>query len=63
VFGCQQVTVVSDRGMLKSDQIEELKQAGLHYITALTKGQVRALLRQGVLHGDVWGASGGSHPG
>lgn len=60
VFGCQQVTVVGDRGMLKSDQIEELKQAGLHYITALTKGQIRALLRHAL--GDVWGAGGGSHP-
>jgi Transposase DDE domain len=59
VFGCQQVTVVGDRGMLKSDQIEELKQAGLHYITALTKGQIRALLRQGVLHLETFGAQVG----
>jgi transposase len=50
VFGCQQVSVVGERGMLKSEQIEELKQAGLHSITALTRGQIRALLRQEVLH-------------
>jgi hypothetical protein len=51
----QQVSVVGDRGMLKSNQIEELKQAGLHYITALTKAQIRALLRQGVLHLEAFG--------
>jgi hypothetical protein len=49
VVGCQQVTVVGDRGMIKRGQIEELAQAGFHYITALTKGQIRALLTQGVL--------------
>lgn len=49
-FGCQQVTLVGDRGMLKSPQIEELVQAGFHYITALTKPQVERLLKDNVLH-------------
>lgn len=55
VFGGQQVTLVGDRGMIKGSQIEELVQAGFHYITALTKGQIRALLRQGVLHLEAFG--------
>lgn len=32
-FGCQRVTFVGDRGVIKSGQITELKQAGFHYIT------------------------------
>ena len=55
VFGCQQVTMVGDRGMIKGGQIEELVQAGFHYITALTKGQIRALLTQGVLNLEAFG--------
>ena len=57
VFGGQQVTLVGDRGMIKGGQIEELVQAGFHYITALTQGQIRALLRQGVLHLETFGES------
>ncbi len=48
-FGCQRVTFVGDRGMIKSGQIEELSQAGFHYITAITKPQIEALLSGGVL--------------
>jgi Transposase DDE domain len=55
VFGCQQVTLVGDRGMIKGGQIEELVQAGFHYITALTQGQIRALLTHGVLHLEALG--------
>jgi hypothetical protein len=55
VFGCQQVTMVGDRGMIKGGQIEELVQAGFHYITALTKGQIGALLTHGVLHLEAFG--------
>jgi hypothetical protein len=55
MFECQEVTVVGDRGMLKSEQIEALKRAGFHYITALTKAQIRALLAQGVLHLEAFG--------
>jgi hypothetical protein len=43
--------------MIKGGQIEELVQAGFHYITALTKGQIRALLRQGVLRLETFGES------
>jgi transposase len=48
-FGCQRVTMVGDRGMIKSVQIEELKEAGFHYITAITKPQIRAMLNSGTL--------------
>jgi hypothetical protein len=48
-FGCQRVTFVGDRGMIKSGQIEELSRAGFHYITAITKPQIETLLSGGVL--------------
>jgi Transposase DDE domain len=43
-FGCERVTFVGDRGMIKSGQIEDLSQAGFHYITAITKPQIDALI-------------------
>lgn len=48
-FGCERVTFVGDRGMIKSGQIEELSQAGFHYITAITRPQIEKLLSGGVL--------------
>ena len=48
-FGCERVTFVGDRGMIKSGQVEELSQAGFHYITAITKPQIETLLEAGVL--------------
>ncbi len=48
-FGCERVTFVGDRGMLKSRQIADLARAGFHYITALTKPQVERLLKAQVL--------------
>jgi hypothetical protein len=48
-FGCERVTFVGDRGMIKSGQIEELSQDGFHYITAITKPQIETLLSGGVL--------------
>lgn len=47
-FGCKSVTFVGDRGMIKSDQIEDLAEAGYHYITAITKRQIRALIKKDV---------------
>ena len=55
-FGCKQVTFVGDRGMIKSGQIEDLAQAGFHYITAITKPQIEVLLRQGVLQMELFAA-------
>ena len=43
------VTFVGDRGMLKSRQVEDVTEHGFHYITAITKPQIRTLLGQGVI--------------
>jgi len=47
-FGCTQVTVVGDRGMIKSTQIEQMPD-GIHYITAITKPQIDSLIKGGVI--------------
>jgi hypothetical protein len=48
-FGCERVTFVGDRGMIKSGHVEDLAQAGFHYITAITKPQINTLLEAGVI--------------
>jgi transposase len=48
-YGCSNVTLVGDRGMIKSDQIEELNNAGFHYITAITKSQIKKLINDDVI--------------
>jgi len=48
-FGGGEITFVGDRGMIKSEQIEDLNKEGFHYITAITKPQVKKLLRTGVI--------------
>jgi len=53
-FGCERVTFVGDRGMIKSGQIRDLEQAGFHYITAITKPQIQTLLKTGVLQMDLF---------
>ena len=47
-FGCEKVTFVGDRGMIKSAQIEDLQKVGFHFITAITKPQIRSLIKTGV---------------
>lgn len=47
-FGCDRVTFVGDRGMIKIPQIKNLPE-GFHYITAITKPQIDALIDQGVI--------------
>lgn len=49
LFGCEQVTFVGDRGMLKTAQIENLSEHGFSYITAITKPQIKTLLNQNVI--------------
>jgi transposase len=49
-FGIQEVTLVGDRGMIKTAQIEALTAEHFHYITAITKSQMRTLLKEGVIH-------------
>lgn len=48
-YGCEDVTFVGDRGMIKKGQIEDLAAEGFHYITAITKPQIEGLLQSGVL--------------
>lgn len=48
-FKAESVTMVGDRGMLKSNQIKELNENNISYITAITKPQIETLLKQGVL--------------
>ena len=53
-FGCERVTFVGDRGMIKSGQVEELSRVGFHYITAITKPQIETLLAAGVLQMELF---------
>jgi hypothetical protein len=55
-FGCEHVTFVGDRGMIKSGQIQDLAQAGFHYITAITKPQIQTLVKSGVLQMNLFDA-------
>ncbi len=48
-FGGGEVTFVGDRGMIKGPQIQELTDQGFHYITAITKPQIEALVKNGVI--------------
>jgi len=48
-FRCERVTFVGDRGMLKSDPLEDLASEGFSYITGITKPQIAKLVREGHL--------------
>lgn len=50
-FGVEKVVFVGDKGMLKSQQIEEIlsKEFKWHYITSITKSQIESLLEQRVI--------------
>jgi hypothetical protein len=48
-FGAKGITLVGDRGMLKSAQLEELSCEGFHYLTAITKPQIETMLTSGAL--------------
>lgn len=47
-FGCRRVTFVGDRGMIKSKQIADLGREKFNYITAITKPQIKSLIKRGV---------------
>ena len=44
-FGCRGVTLVGDRGMIRSRQMAQAQAQGFHFITALTRPQIEKLLR------------------
>ena len=46
-FGCKNVTFVGDRGMIKSAQIDDLEEEDFHFITAITKAQIKSLIKKG----------------
>lgn len=56
-FGCERVTFVGDRGMIKSGQVADLAREGFHYITAITKPQIESLLAAGLLQMDLFDAA------
>jgi transposase len=53
-LGCASVTMVGDRGLIKAEQQAAAQQAGFHFITALTKPQIRRLLKEKVLQMDLF---------
>lgn len=53
-FGVHEITFVGDRGMIKSQQIEDLAKQGFHYITAITKPQIEKLLRTGTFQMELF---------
>jgi transposase len=53
-FGGGEVTLVGDRGMIKNTHLDEIKESGLHYITAITKPQIEKLLKAGVLQYELF---------
>jgi transposase len=48
-FGVQEVTLVGDRGIIKGPQKELIGKHGFHYISAITKAQIRRLIHEEVL--------------
>lgn len=55
-FGGGSVTLVGDRGMIKGPQIDLLKaeEGEFHYITAITKVQIEAMLKKGQLQMELF---------
>jgi Transposase DDE domain len=53
-FGGKEITFVGDRGLIKTPQIEALGERQFHYITAITKPQIGALLKSDVLQLDLF---------
>jgi hypothetical protein len=53
-LGCEGVTLVGDRGMIRSEQKELAQKAEFHFITALTKPQIQKLLDDKVFQMDLF---------
>ena len=53
-LGCEGVTLVGDRGMIRTDQKAAARQANFHFVTALTKPQIQKLLAQKVLQMELF---------
>jgi len=48
-FGIKNVTLVGDRGMIKTAQILDLSKENYHYITAITKPEIETLLKKNII--------------
>jgi len=48
-FGCESITMICDRGLIREKQKKLLDKYGFHYITALPMPQILALLNAGVV--------------
>ncbi|MFH1259650.1 MAG: IS1634 family transposase [Elusimicrobiota bacterium] len=48
-FKIEEVTMVGDRGMIKTKQIKDLHEHNFHYITALTKPQIETLISSKII--------------
>lgn len=53
-LGCEGVTMIGDRGMIRKEQKEAALKADFHFITALTKPQIEKLLRAKVLQMELF---------
>jgi len=53
-FGAKEITLVGDRGMLKTPQQDELNDEDFHFITAITKPQIESLLKRGVFQMELF---------
>jgi len=45
-FNCTRVTLVGDKGMIKSFQINDLHKAGFNYITSISKAEIETLIKK-----------------
>jgi len=52
-FNCENVALVGDRGMIKSNEIDSLDE-GMNYITAITKPQIKKLMKDEVIQLDLF---------
>ena len=48
-FGCQYITFVGDKGMIKSAQMKEINDENYYYITTVTKPQIESLVKKNKL--------------
>lgn len=53
-FGTKSITFVGDRGMIKSNQIEDLGKKDFHFITAITKSQIESLMKEGIFQMELF---------
>lgn len=53
-YEVKNVTLVGDRGMIKSDQIEKLGEQEFNFITGITKPQIESLIKSGVFQLDLF---------